>query len=244
METKPHINEQNHDLTFRHELKYLCTQAQLALIESRIALLMRPDPHAGGDGQYEIRSLYFDNVQNTGFFENEDGVDRRAKYRIRIYDHSPQVIHLELKEKQQGKTRKHSCELTEAECRLLMQGIPPASNAAQPPLLKQLCLLMQTQGMAPRVIVEYERTPFIEPLGNVRVTFDRHIRSSGDPAAFLDARIPARPIMPVGQHILEVKFDAFLPDAIARQLQMEELRLVSFSKYYLCRKYHLGGARI
>ena len=37
----------------------------------------------------------------------------------------------------------------------------------------------------------------------------------------------------------EVKFDEFLPSYIRENLEIGHLRQTSFSKYYLCRRYHL-----
>ena len=93
------------------------------------------------------------------------------------------------------------------------------------------------------MIVEYDRTPFVEKLGNTRVTFDRNIRSSDAVQSFLEKRIPGRPIMPAGRQILEVKYDEFLPDYLCRNLQLSRLRQTTFSKYYLCRRYSLSGTR-
>ena len=43
------------------------------------------------------------------------------------------------------------------------------------------------------------------------------------------------PVLPAGMHVLEVKYDEFLPDVIARQLEIGKLRKTAFSKYYLGR---------
>ena len=69
---------------YRHELKYVCTMAQLKMIEERIKHICRPDAHAGEDGKYGIRSVYFDDYKNSCFYENENGVDPREKLRVRI----------------------------------------------------------------------------------------------------------------------------------------------------------------
>lgn len=233
------MNESNYP--YRYELKYICSQAQWALVQARIQHLMQLDQHACQKGQYTIRSLYFDDIENSCFFENEDGVDQRAKFRIRFYDQKVDITHLELKEKTHGKTLKRSCPLSKQQCQQLMKGIPLEVSASDPYILQRLSLLMRTQLMRPKVIVEYERIPYVYPLGNVRVTFDRNIRSSNDITGFLDKDIPKRPIMEAGRHVLEVKYDQFLPDFIAQQIQFEKMQMTSFSKYYLCMKYNLGG---
>lgn len=124
-----------------------------------------------------------------------------------------------------------------------MAGRPLPADPAYPPVLQKLNLLMRTRLMRPKVIVEYDRTPFVEKLGNTRVTFDRNIRSSDAVQSFLEKRIPGRPIMPAGRQILEVKYDEFLPDYLCRNLQLSRLRQTTFSKYYLCRRYSLSGTR-
>ena len=47
-------------MDYRNEIKYMVSEAQLALLENRIGHLISPDRHAGADGTYQIRSLYFD----------------------------------------------------------------------------------------------------------------------------------------------------------------------------------------
>lgn len=230
---------QTKKLTFRHELKYQISAAQVPLLKSRLTGLMRPDPHVGADGIYNIRSLYFDDYHNRYYYENENGTDPRKKFRIRIYNHSSKRITLECKRKERGKTHKTSCPLTEEQTRLLMQGETFPLQPSDPPLLHQFLLEMRTHMLRPVVIVEYDRIPYIYKDGNVRVTFDTNISSSSDVLRFLDVSIPKRPIMPAGQHLLEVKFDEYLPDFIYRNLNLGSLRQTAFSKYYLCRRYAL-----
>lgn len=224
---------------YRHELKYPISSALLPLLRSRVRMLMRPDPHAGADGAYTIRSLYFDDIYNRCYYENENGTDPREKFRIRIYNASDRRITLECKRKERGKTLKFSCPLTREQTELLMKGqcVPDIEN--QPPLLRKLTLQMKTRQLRPIVIVEYERIPFVFSNGNVRITFDLNISSSDAVEDFLEPTYPRRPIMPAGQHLMEVKFDEFLPDAIYRSLNLGQLQQTAFSKYYLCRRFSL-----
>ena len=224
---------------FRHEMKYTISVAQVPLLKSRITGIMKPDPHVGADGIYNIRSLYFDDYHNRFYYENENGTDPRKKYRIRIYNHSSERITLECKHKQRGKTLKESCPLTLEQTQMLMQGKAFAPQQTDHPLLCQLLLEMRTHMLRPVVIVEYDRIPYIYKNGNVRVTFDINISSSSDVLRFLDDRIPKRPIMPAGHQLLEVKFDEYLPDFIYRNLNLGSLRQTAFSKYYLCRRLSL-----
>ena len=98
---------------------------------------------------------------------------------------------------------------------------------------------MRTKGLHPVVIVEYERIPYVYKNGNVRVTFDTQISSSPNITDFFSDTLPRRPIMSVGQHLMEVKFDEYLPDFIYRSLNLGKLQQTAYSKYYLCRKHAL-----
>ena len=240
------FGEQNGDVEmennqlFRHELKYQCSAAQLEIIRNRLMVLMNYDLHAV-NGQYTIRSLYFDNYDNRCFYENESGTDPREKYRIRIYNANIDRISLECKRKECGKTYKTACLLSNAEYDELLHGGNLSSLLTKHKLLRKFTVLMHMQRFQPAVIVEYDRTPFVCPVGNVRVTLDQNIRSSNAFSQFFSEIIPTRQILPQGQHLIEVKYDELLPDYIKDVLQIGTLQQSTFSKYYLCRKNSMGG---
>ncbi len=229
---------------FRHEMKYLISDGQAELFKSRVCGLIEPDSHVDADGKYTITSLYFDDVDDRCRRENEDGTDPREKFRIRIYNHSPERISLECKRKERSKTHKSSCRLTVEQTEKLMRGeyLPDIEN--QPPVLRKLTLRMMLDRMRPVVIVDYDRRPYVCRFGNVRITLDSNICSSNRADMFLDPNMPKRPILPVGRQLLEVKWDEYIPDTIYRSLQTDNLQRIAFSKYYLCRKYSLRGKEI
>ncbi|MBE6895371.1 MAG: polyphosphate polymerase domain-containing protein [Ruminococcaceae bacterium] len=221
-------------MEFRVENKYLVTDADLAVIAARLKAVMKQDIHQTGDC-YTIRSLYFDDINDNCLKENEDGVDQRKKYRIRIYDPKGDFIRLEIKEKQRSVTKKYSCRITREECDMIMNGTMPLAFDSRKPL-NELKLQMRCAKMVPKAIIEYERTAFVHPVGNVRITFDRNISASRYCDSFFDAKPHSPvPVLPSGMHVLEVKYDEFLPDFIAKQLEISILRQTSFSKYYLGR---------
>ena len=169
------------------------------------------------------------------------GVLTRHKYRIRVYNCSDRRISLECKRKEYGMIQKKSCLITREETeQMINMGFAPITGE-NPALLNKMLLLQRTQLMQPKVIVQYLRRPFVCDEGNVRVTFDMNITSSPAFDRFFMEDIPERPVLPKGQHLLEVKFDEYLPDYIYHAIQMTNMRLETFSKYYLCRQYNLGG---
>ena len=58
--------------TYRHEYKYLITEPTMAILQERIRNLIPRDPHSDIHGKYTIRSLYFDDMYNTCYYDNED----------------------------------------------------------------------------------------------------------------------------------------------------------------------------
>ncbi|MCI8937907.1 MAG: polyphosphate polymerase domain-containing protein [Lachnospiraceae bacterium] len=221
---------------YRHELKFLVSDAQLEMIRYRLKLLMRQDLHQK-DGIYTVRSLYFDDFGNSCMEENENGIDNRRKYRIRIYDGNDGVIKLEKKIKCRGMTRKVSREISRKDCLLYMSGRAPLLAPDSAELEKELYAEMKMSGMKPVTVVEYERCAFVEPRGNVRVTFDKNISGSEAIGHFLDKKIMAVPLLPKGNHVLEVKYDELLPEYIAQALEISVLQRTAFSKYYYARNY-------
>ncbi|MDO4188714.1 MAG: polyphosphate polymerase domain-containing protein [Lachnospiraceae bacterium] len=225
---------------YRNELKYICTEAELTILESRLKVLCKRDPHVGPSGTYDIRSIYFDDIKDTCFQDNESGTDPRAKYRIRIYNGDDSRITLEKKSKSHGMTHKSSVKLSKEQFQAIMAGNPKdifnTSKNEQSNLLNEFEALMYSVGLAPKTIVAYKRTPFVYNVGNVRITFDRNIGHTEEMSTFFDKDLPLEPVMVTGCHVLEVKYDELLPNFIYEALNLQNLTQTNFSKYYLSRK--------
>lgn len=225
--------------TYRHEYKYLIDGQTERILQIRAAGVLMPDPHTGPDGSYYIRSLYFDDYRDTCLRENEAGTDPRSKFRIRYYNNDTTRLRLEKKSKTRGMTRKESCAITREECRIFMAGQIPPITLDMAPEKCRLFSEMMVRGLVPKVIVSYERIPFVYPGGNVRVTFDRKLSSSSEIGKFLEADYMTRPVYRENSSILEVKWDEMLPLHIKNVLKLSALQWTAFSKYAMCRRYHL-----
>jgi len=199
---------------------------------------MRPDGHTGADGKYRIRSIYFDNYEDKALREKVDGLPRREKFRIRYYNDDFSFITLEKKRKENDLCMKIDAELTQEECRRLLRGQTGWMRGHPSMLVRELYAKMRYQMLCPRVLVSYMREPYIYTAGNVRVTFDSHIRTTLYHRDFLEERV--RDIDTAeepGNMILEVKYDAFLPELIRDILQTNITRRQAFSKYEACRRF-------
>lgn len=223
---------------YRHELKYAITSADCLALRQRLRTVMKADPHAGADGCYTIRSIYFDNYRDKALREKIDGVQRREKFRIRYYNDDFSFITLEKKIKHNELCMKLDAPLTQAEFRSILQK-PGSWMLSHPaPLVRELCCKMNTQQLRPRVLVSYVREPYVYAAGNVRITFDSRIRTSLFQTSFADGALPDISAADApGDIVLEVKYDAFLPEIIRQLLQSGNLRQQAFSKYGACRRF-------
>ena len=221
-------------MDFRHEWKHEINYSDMIVLRQRLRAVARADPHAV-DGRYTVRSLYFDDLTDRALREKLDGVDRREKFRIRYYNGDPSLIRLEKKSKRGGLGSKESAVLTGAEARAVADGELDWMPASGRPLVQELYSKMR-RGLRPKTIVDYTREPFTYAPGNVRVTLDYDIRTGLSCTDFLD---PNCVTVPAGDApiILEVKWDAFLPDIIRDAVQLPGRRVSAFSKYAQCRIY-------
>lgn len=218
---------------YRNEWKYLLSKAEAAALRLRIEPVLKLDPHAGPDG-YMIRSLYFDDYFNSAFEEKEMGIQSRQKYRIRIYNCSDQNIKLECKHKVGSYIWKEDAPLTRREVEFLLAGDYGFLLKSPHNLCRQFYVECVSQVMRPRVIVDYERIPYIMEEGTVRITFDRHVRSALMSYDLFDPELPAIEVLETGKEIMEVKFTEFLPQIIRAILPPAASEFSAVSKYVLC----------
>lgn len=223
-------------MDFRHECKHFISPSDLIALRMRLSAVMRRDPHAGPDGRYTIRSLYFDDLFDTALREKQDGVSVRDKFRIRFYNGDASLIHLEKKSKRADLTAKRTTELSRDEVLRILQS-PAGLTACDPDPLKAEFYAALSRALVPRAIVEYTREPFVFDAGNVRVTLDHGIRTGMELSRFLEADCITAPAAQ-DVIILEVKWDEFLPSVIKDAVQLGARRTEAFSKYEACRMFN------
>lgn len=222
---------------YRNEWKFCCQDAQIKAIEQRLSAILDKDLHAEEDGKYRIHSLYFDDYRDSCMLDNDAGVSERYKYRIRYYGEDVQSLKLERKEKKNGGCYKAACRLSLEEYKKILNNqVEELLWETQKPELKRFCVEIMTRMFRPKVIIDYERSAFVEPITNVRVTLDENVSVSNEIEHFLDGDYLKTPIQKMHQHVLEVKFDYILPGYIKNIVEDNSLLQTSFSKYYLGRK--------
>lgn len=243
----------------RHELKYEISPHDAFVLSQRLGMLFPRDGHAGPDGRYVVRSLYFDTPFDDALREKSEGFTARAKWRLRTYgtakieEHEPgRTVRLEKKVKRDGAGSKHAAWITPSDAlRLCGRNAPAAQGPAtgadrsappgvsggdENPVLAEFRQAKVVHGLRPCVVVAYEREAFLCAPGNVRVTIDSRLRSSPHPASFFD---PARLFTPYAPDtvVLEVKFDDFLPDVVRDAVRVPSAVRTAHSKYALGRRF-------
>lgn len=222
-------------MKYRHEWKHQINQSDLLILRSRLSAITGRDSHAK-DGTYEIRSLYFDNPTDKVLREKLDGVNKREKFRIRYYNGDTGLIRLEKKSKTNNLCLKQSIALTIEQTRSISQGEYDWMATSPEPLIQELYSKIISQGLRPKVIVDYIREPFVYAPGNVRITLDYQIRTGLKCTDFLNPDCITVPI-PDSPIILEVKWDEYLPDIIHKAVGLTNRQAQAFSKYAACRMY-------
>ncbi len=222
-------------MQYRVEQKYICNAKDLVVLQSRLKMLLKADQNVDAHNQYKVKSVYFDDYYDSGFYENEDGIGVRNKYRIRTYNDSDSVIRLEIKKKVNTYTNKISCTLSkkQALCAIRGCGLPLGTDMS--PAYSQMVAKTKRDLLKPVVTVEYLREAYVLPQGNIRITLDKEITASIHTKCFFEKARGKTPLLPSGHFVLEVKYDEFLPTHIYNALNLHELQQTAFSKYYLSR---------
>ena len=222
---------------YRHEYKYLISRADAELLKLRLPHVMERDPHAGETGQYTIRSLYFDDFSGNAYYDKVDGVNYRAKYRIRFYNYDPSILKLEKKEKLGNLTRKTAQTITKNDARALEFALTGGCPDTKEGLVEELRIQFVSKGLRPRVLVDYDRTPFICRDGNTRITLDENVRTRPYIAHLFASPRAMVPAMDADHVILEVKFDDFIPQYLLDALADIPRVNMAISKFAMCMNY-------
>ena len=223
------------DTMYRVEDKFCCKETEMYCLQKRLSCVLQSDSNESSTEGYSVCSLYFDDLDNSCLADTVEGNRIRRKYRARIYNHSLDTIKLEVKEKLDNRVRKKSRNITEKELLKLMNGecIECRPTMEDPAALFNLAI--QTNHLAPKVIVTYERKAFIFEPGNVRITLDRNVRSSKRVESFGKPDI-SYDFFVEQDKIIEMKYDEFMPDFILQLLELENMQQIAYSKYQLCRE--------
>lgn len=225
----------------RVEKKYLLDPVSESRLRNLLGAVMSADRHNGESG-YQVRSLYFDTLDNSDFYDKDDGYHYRKKIRLRIYSPEDKTAKLEKKEKLGDTQRKQSLSISRADAEKLIAGDYTVLLSYPGSFALSVYELMTSHHYLPKCLVEYNRTAFTAPENDTRITFDRDLRAS---ECCYDLFSPSANLYPVSFQpvtTLEVKYNHFLLSYLTDLLALADTRQTSCSKYVLARSVSLYQA--
>lgn len=230
------------DKKVRYELKYYISGYEYSILARRLASVMKGDSFSDHNNEYHVRSLYFDDIYNSALYEKQSGVERRNKYRMRIYNLDDSVIKLEKKSKYGQYVSKDTAVIDRAHAERILKGDIGFLGESRLCLLRDYFLQMRTNLLKPVVIVDYMREAYVLDMGNIRITFDKHLSTCLNSTSIFSREIPSIPVLDGPLTIMEVKYDSFLPAYIRNLLEISIKPRVAVSKYAICRKLNKFNA--
>ena len=226
-------------LPLRHELKFFINEMQYLVLSGILDQTLERDPNGDEYNEYHIRSLYFDTIWNTALYDKIDGDQNRDKYRIRIYNFSDRIIKLECKTKIGTLISKRSISIPRLLCEQLIAGDPSGLEMTRSGLLNDMYREMTVNLLRPVVIVDYVREAYLHEAEEVRITFDKQLRSGLNSKDLFNPNVPTIPPFDNGEIILEVKYNRMLPPFIRDILctHVHSAQSSAISKYVWCRRF-------
>lgn len=223
----------------RREIKYRVSSETAGGIKSRLSYVLPADPNNKGEG-YMVRSLYFDTLVNSDYYDKVSGVDYRKKIRLRVYSTRSESAKLELKEKQGIFQRKRSLLICRSEAEALISGNYECLQDKGDFGL-YMYSLMRTECYRPVCMVQYIRQAYINRTNDIRITFDRRLAAHEGNFNLFDEHLQLYPIWFSENAIMEVKYNHFIMSYIKNIIDQADKLHISSSKYCQCRKFGLGG---
>lgn len=208
----------------RIENKYICSKTDKIIIESKLKLFTTSE-------KYTVNSLYFDDMNLSSFFDKEEGINNRKKFRIRRYNNLDK-IYLEKKTKVSNLSSKNRIEISPNIYYKILElnlSLKDLNNNGK--LLQEFYIEQKINLLRPQIIVSYDRISYFNKEKGYRITFDTNIAMKKDINTFFsDEKESAL----IGDNIiiLEIKTKNKLPEHIQNIINNSNIQRVAYSKYY------------
>lgn len=218
--------------TYRQELKYRISAAEKETLISRLSAVLQPDTHADANGRYVVRTLYFDDINDTAMTQSLNGQPQKTKYRVRMYNGDPSFIRLERKVKHySGSCKTGEC-ISPEECQSLIRGEYDYLLRSSSPFLNACYADFTSRLLRPKIVVQYTRHAFICPQDAIRITIDENVAVCSIPESFsAKSDFFGISVFENRQCVLEVKYTHYMPDYVLALIGVIDRTRVSTSKY-------------
>ncbi len=210
----------------RHEIKYLLTPMQYALIIRELSKHLFVDEY----GETTIQSLYYD---TDTWLLIRNSIERpfyKEKLRARSYGLATpdKKIFLELKKKCDKVVFKRRISIKAEELAPFINFGVGAENGQIEKEIRYFCQFYG--GLKPAMLLLYDRTAYLCPNSDLRVTFDRNIRYRTD-RLDLCSGLDGELLLPNDEIMMEIKTSGAYPMWLVKLLNENGVYKTSFSKY-------------
>lgn len=225
----------------RFEYKYITNEHKAVAIRQFLESYLDVDAYGATlpDFSYPIHSIYFDSDSLATYRDTLNGNRNRYKLRVRYYENSStKPVFLEIKRRMDKIiVKKRAIVHRNAVDSILLGNSPRFEHLYDPTpfqfeALQNFCALRSRLDAKPKVHVHYYREAYqSEDNSSVRVTFDRHVRTST--VSKVDFSLDLHhEVMPFGDKvILELKFTDRFPRWFQDIVRTFDLRNESAAKY-------------
>ena len=227
----------------RKELKYYISYNEYVVLSNLLRKVMSEDKHNNEAlGGYFIRSLYFDTLDNRAYEEKMAGIEKRAKYRIRIYDVNTKQVKFEIKSKFKDCIVKETAIISREDAVEMQNMNYEVMLKYNNRVLNKVYKEFKKSQFYPVVVVDYLREAFTHDFNKVRITFDSFLKSSSlQLDLFRKGPFLIKQLMK-GIIIMEIKYNNFMPEPIKMALQLPSFERSAISKYCISRQDKFEGA--
>ena len=230
--------------TSRYEFKYLIDEVAARRARQFISSYLLPDHYTvGKEGSgYMVHSLYMDSADLLTCRATQCGEKNRFKLRVRFYDDNPDSpVFFEIKRRENQVIKKSRAVVKRSSVDRLINGGFPQPTDLFKPSEKDLAALLDffelrdMIGARPAAYTSYLREGY-EPAdaNNVRVTFDREIRSGKYIGRLSNENHEKWPLVGVEGVVLELKFNDRFPMWMHELVEWFDLNRTSVPKYVEC----------
>jgi hypothetical protein len=226
----------NNIISSRRELKYYINYIDYLNLKSKLSIVFSRDRNSNAEEYYLVRSIYFDNKLNKNYYEKIAGVEKRNKYRIRIYNLKSDTVKLEIKSKINNVILKESTFISAKDIKKIISGNYSCLLNYRNPIANKVYCEFNKDYYRPVIIIDYKRYAYYFDLNNIRVTFDRKIRKNEvDLDDLFKNYIDMSYVLNNNKIIMEIKYNHAIPVWIKNILQIQRFERCAISKYTLSR---------
>ena len=222
----------------RNEKKYLINYEEFIKYNSYFENILIADSHNSFFG-YKVRSLYFDTLYDNDYNEKINGLYKRKKIRLRVYNPNDDFAYLEVKQKDGDYQMKRSLKMSKNDALEIIKCNYSVLLNYNDEFANECYTILTTKLYKPKAIVEYNRKAFIAKENNTRITFDSNIMANEINFNIFDDKLPLYPVFDINNVVLEVKYNGFLLSYIKDLINVINKNEISVSKYCLSRSIGL-----